>query len=160
MGRKKPSTHENDDVTTTQGGGGGKLNGKNISDSEGLENFVEILYQETKVAKRLIGDWRERDRFYLFVNSNSIAKSVEDITKEINHAVSCIPLASIDISLGTREDIDQLVNNTRNGKFKASIAEEEILGKIESGIQERNVDRSYANNLLVSIAKAVGVPTD
>ncbi|CAA2933267.1 U-box domain-containing 44-like [Olea europaea subsp. europaea] len=137
-----------------------ELNRKDISDSKGLENFVEILYRETKVAKQLIGDCRERNRFYLFVNSRSIAKRIEEITKEITHAMSCIPLASIDISVATREDIDQLVNNMRNAEFRAALAEEEILGKIESGIQERNVDRSYANNLLVSIAKAVGVPTD
>ncbi|CAA3031493.1 U-box domain-containing 44-like [Olea europaea subsp. europaea] len=133
MGRKKPSTYENDNVTTTQGGhGGGKLNVK---------------------------AWKTLWRFFIR-RRRSIAKSIEDITKEITHAVSCIPLASIDISLGTREDIDQLVDNMRNDKFRAAIAEEKILGKIESGTQERNVDRSYAYNLLVSIAKAVGVPTD
>ncbi|KAL2511254.1 U-box domain-containing protein 15 [Abeliophyllum distichum] len=137
-----------------------ELNRKEISDSEGLENFLEILHQQTKVAKQLIGDCRERNRFYLFVNSRSIAKRIEDITREITHAMSCIPLASLDISMGIREDIDQLVNNMRNAEFRAAIAEEEILEKIELGIHERNVDRSYANNLLVSIAEVVGVSTD
>ncbi|CAA2955896.1 U-box domain-containing 44-like [Olea europaea subsp. europaea] len=133
---------------------------KDIRDSEGLENFVEILYHETKVAKQLIEECKERNRFYLFVNSRSIAKRIKDITREITHAMSCIPLASLDISLGIREDIDRLVNNMRNAEFKAGIAEEEILEKIESGIQEWNVDRSYANKLLVSIAEVVGASTD
>ncbi|XP_073021594.1 U-box domain-containing protein 44-like isoform X3 [Primulina eburnea] len=48
----------------------------------------------------------------------------------------------------------------KNAEFKAAVAEEEILEKIEFGIHQRNVDRTFANNLLVSIAKAVGVSTD
>ncbi|KAK7826974.1 u-box domain-containing protein 43 [Quercus suber] len=48
----------------------------------------------------------------------------------------------------------------QRAEFRAAMAEEEILEKIESGIQERNVDRSYANNLLVLIAEAVGIPTE
>ncbi|CAI9785928.1 unnamed protein product [Fraxinus pennsylvanica] len=137
-----------------------ELNMKGISDSEGMENFVEILYRETKFAKQLIGECKERNRFYLFVNSRSIAKRIKDITREIVHAMSCIPLASLDISLETREDIYKLVNDMRNAEFKAAIAEEEILEKIESGIQEWNVDCSYANKLLVSIAEVVGASTD
>ena len=41
--------------------------------------------------------------------------------------------------------------------FKAALAEEEILEKIESGIRENNVDRSYANKLLLDITDAVGI---
>lgn len=137
-----------------------ELNRKDISASEGLQNFVEILNHETKEAKKLIRDCSERNRFYLFVNCRSIAKHIEGITKEIIRAISCIPFASLNISLKIREDIEQLVSKMQNAEFRAAMAEEEILAKIESGIQERNVDRSYANNLLVSIAKAIGVSTD
>ncbi|KAI3444376.1 hypothetical protein Pfo_001041 [Paulownia fortunei] len=137
-----------------------ELNRKGISASEGLRNFVEILNHETKEAKKLIRDCSERNRFYLFVNCRSIAKHIEGITKEIGRAISCIPFASLNISLKIREDIDQLVSKMQNAEFRAAMAEEEILEKIESGIQERNIDRSYANNLLVSIAKAIGVSTD
>ncbi|XP_058189891.1 U-box domain-containing protein 44-like isoform X2 [Rhododendron vialii] len=48
----------------------------------------------------------------------------------------------------------------KTAEFKAAVQEEEILEKIESGIQERNVDRSYANSLLFSIAEAVGISTE
>lgn len=138
-----------------------ELNRKhNISASQGVTNFLEILNHETKEAKKLIRDCSERNRFYLFVNCRCIAKQVESITKNISHAMSCIPFASLNISLKIVEDIDQLVRKMQNAEFKAAVAEEEILEKIEFGIREREVDRRYANNLLVSIAKAIGVPTD
>ncbi|PIN05994.1 Karyopherin (importin) alpha [Handroanthus impetiginosus] len=137
-----------------------ELKRKDISSSEDLRNFVEILNHETKEAKKLSRDCSERNRLYLFVKCRSIAKQIERITREISHAISCIPFASLNISLKIREDIDQLVSKMQNAEFRAAMAEEEILEKIETGIQERNVDRSYANSLLVSIAKAVGVSTD
>lgn len=137
-----------------------ELSRGDIAASEGVKNFIEILNHQTKEAKKLIRDCSERNRFYLLVNSRSIAKNIEAITKEIIRAIGCIPFATLNISVKIREDIDQLISNMENAKFKAAMAEEEILEKIESGIQERNVDRSYANELFVSIAKAVGVSTD
>lgn len=136
-----------------------ELHRKDLCDSDSLRNVVEILNHQTKLAKQLIQDCSGRNRFYLFVNSRSIAKRIGDITKEISHAMSCLSLASLDISLSTREDINQLVNKMKNAEFEAAIAEE-VLEKIEFGIHQRNVDRIFANNLLVSIAKAVGVSTD
>lgn len=137
-----------------------ELSRGDIAASEGVKNFIEILNHQTKEAKKLIRDCSERNRFYLLVNSRSIAKNIEAITKEIIRAIGCIPFATLNISVKIREDIDRLISNMENAKFKAAMAEEEILEKIESGIQERNVDRSYANELFVSIAKAVGVSTD
>lgn len=137
-----------------------ELHGKDLRDSDSLRNVVEILNHQTKLAKQLIQDCSDRNRFYLFINSRSIAKRIGDITKEISHAMSCLSLASLDISLSTINDINQLVNKMKNAEFKAAIAEEEIFENIEFGIHQRNVDRTFANNLLISIAKAVGVSTD
>ncbi|KAH6791573.1 hypothetical protein C2S52_002050 [Perilla frutescens var. hirtella] len=131
-----------------------------IAASEGINNFIEILNRQTKEAKKLIRDCSERNRFYLLVNSRSIAKHIEAITKEIIRAISCFPFCSLNVSVTIREDIDRLIKSMQNAEFRAAMAEEEILEKIESGIQERNVDRNYANDLLVSIAKVVGVSTD
>ncbi|XP_051147172.1 U-box domain-containing protein 43-like [Andrographis paniculata] len=137
-----------------------ELNKKGMTDSEGLTNFMEILDHALKEANKLVKDCSERNRFYLFVNSRSIAKQIGHITKEIIRAINCIPFASLDISLKIREDIGHLISSMQAAEFQTAVAEEEILQKIESGIQKRNVDCSYANNLLVSIAKAIGVSTD
>lgn len=45
-------------------------------------------------------------------------------------------------------------------KYRETSTELEVNEKIELGIRERNLDRSYANNLLKSIADAVGISTE
>ncbi|XP_019197298.1 PREDICTED: U-box domain-containing protein 43-like [Ipomoea nil] len=137
-----------------------ELNKNNTSDSKSLENVVEILSKQTRMAKQLIAECNVKNKFYLLMNCRSIAKRIEGITKEMSRALSCIPLTSLHISSGIKEEIVRLIDNMRDVDFRAAVTEEEILQKIEAGIEERNVDRSYANNLLVSIAEAIGIPSE
>ncbi|KAK3036080.1 hypothetical protein RJ639_029833 [Escallonia herrerae] len=137
-----------------------ELNKKNASNSEGLSDYLDILSREVKAAKGLIMECRKKNRVYLLLKCRSIARRIENITREISRALSLVPFSSLDVSSSVIEDINQLCANMRTAQFNAAIAEEEILERIESGIQERNVDRSYANKLLVSIAEAVGIPTE
>ncbi|XP_070037937.1 U-box domain-containing protein 44-like [Nicotiana tomentosiformis] len=137
-----------------------EFNRKNITDSKSWENVLEILNRQIVDARQLISDCSKKNKVYLLMSCRSIAKRIENITREISRALTCIPLASLDVSSGIKEEIVQLIDSMRTAEFRAAIAEEEILEKIESGIQQRNVDRSYANNLLVLIAEAVGVSTE
>lgn len=133
---------------------------KDISYSRNLNSVIEILNQEIKAAKQLTADCTKRNKVYLLMNSRTINKNLEEITREISRALGLLPLASLDLSIGIIEEIEELRDIMQRAEFKAAIAEEEILVKIESGIQERVVDRSYANKLLVHIAEAVGISTD
>ncbi|GMY29817.1 U-box domain-containing protein 44-like isoform X2, partial [Fagus crenata] len=45
-------------------------------------------------------------------------------------------------------------------KYWVNVAEEEVVKKIDLGIQARNFDRSYANHLLGKITEAVGISTE
>lgn len=137
-----------------------ELNRKNVSDSESLNNAIQILNQEIRAAKQLTLECSKRNKVYLLMNCRAIVKRLEDTVREISRALSLLPLASLNLSSAISEEIGELCDNMQRAEFKAAIAEEEILEKIESGIQERNVDRSYANNLLVLIAEAVGISTD
>lgn len=137
-----------------------ELNKKNTGYSEALNSMVEILNREVKLSKKLIEECIKGNRFYLFVNSRSIARRIEKINREISHALNLIPLASLGVSSNIIEDISQLCDSMRAAEYKAAIAEEKILERIDLGIQERNVDRSDAYNLVVSIAKAVGISTE
>ncbi|KAL9397068.1 hypothetical protein Peur_011321 [Populus x canadensis] len=137
-----------------------ELNKKDISRSRSLNSAIEILNQEIKAAKQLTADCTKRNKVYLLMNSRTIIKNLEDITREISRALGLLPLASLDLSAGIIEEIEKLRDSMQRAEFKAAIAEEEILVKIESGIQERVVDRSYANKLLFHIAEAVGISTD
>ena len=134
-----------------------ELNRKNVSDSESLNNAIEILNREIRAAKQLTLDCKKRNKVYLLMNCRTIVKRLEDTVKEISRALDLIPLASLDLTSGISEEIGELCDKMQRAEFRAAMAEEEILEKIESGIQERNVDRSYANNLLVLIAEAVGI---
>ncbi|KAF3659137.1 hypothetical protein T459_22002 [Capsicum annuum] len=137
-----------------------EINWKNINDSAPWENVIEILNRQTLDAAQLISDCSKKNKVYLLMSSRFISKRIENITREISRALSCIPLASLDISSGIKEEIFQLIDSMRTAEFRTAIAEEEILQKIDSGIEKRSVDRSYANKLLVSIAEAVGVSTE
>lgn len=137
-----------------------ELKREHIAPSQGLHNFLDILNHQVKEANKLIRDCKERNKFFLLVNSRSIANHIQTFTQEIIRALACIPFASLNISLNIREDVNQLVSSMQTAEFTAAMAEEEILDKIESGIQERNFDRVFANDLLLQIAKAAGVSTD
>lgn len=137
-----------------------ELNKKTVGNSESLNNAIEILKREIRDAKKLTLECSKRNKVYLLMNFRATAKRLQDTVREIGRALSLLPLASLDLSVGISEDIKKLCDDMQRAEFRTAIAEEEILEKIESGIQERNVDRSYANNLLVLIAQAVGISTD
>ncbi|XP_011038740.1 PREDICTED: U-box domain-containing protein 44-like isoform X2 [Populus euphratica] len=137
-----------------------ELNKKDIGCSGSINNAIGILNQEIKAAKQLTADCTKRNKVYLLMNCRTITKSLQDITREISRALGLLPLANLDLSTGLIEEIEKLHDSMQRAEFKAAIAEEEILAKIESGIQERNVDRSYANKILAHIAEAVGISTE
>lgn len=69
-------------------------------------------------------------------------------------------MASLDVSSGIKNQVSKLTKDMLDSEYRAAVTEEEILAKIQLGMQERNADRSYASNLLVLIAEAVGISTE
>lgn len=137
-----------------------ELNKNTVVHSESLNNVLEILNREIRDAKKMTLECSKRNKMYLLMNCRTIVHRLQGTMREISRALGLLPLTSLDLSSGIIEEIGKVRDNMLGAEFRAAIAEEEILDKIESGIQERNVDRSYANNLLVLIAAAVGIPTD
>ncbi|XP_057950812.1 U-box domain-containing protein 44-like [Malania oleifera] len=136
------------------------LKALNISSSESLNNAIEVLNHEIRSAKQLIVDCSKRNKVYLLINCRGISKRLESSTREISRALGLIPLASLDVSQGISDEISKLCNSMLDAKYQAAVKEEEILEKIELGIQERNVGGSYVNNLLILIAEVIGVSTE
>ncbi|KAG4940124.1 hypothetical protein JHK87_043995 [Glycine soja] len=128
-----------------------------VSDSERFNRTIEIMNKEIKDANQLCLDCSKKSKFYLLMNCRSIAKSLENHTKQLSRALGLLPLATTGLSSGIGEEIEKLCEDMKTAGFKAALAEEEILEKIESGIRENNVDRSYANKLLLDITDAVGI---
>ncbi|KAG4192088.1 hypothetical protein ERO13_A07G135900v2 [Gossypium hirsutum] len=137
-----------------------ELKGKCISNSESLNNAIQILNREIKAAKQLTVECSTKSKVYLLMNSRGIVRRLEGTMREISRGLSLLPLASLELSSAIVVEIGNLCDSMQKAEFKAAITEEEILEKIETGIQERNADRSYANNLLVLIAEAVGISTE
>lgn len=137
-----------------------ELEKKDFDDSESLKNAIEILNREVRDAKKLMLECSKRNKVYLLMNCRAIVNRLENTSREISRALGLLPLSSLDLSSGIVNDIERLCNTMQSAEFRAAITEEEILEKIESGIQERNVDRSYANHLVALIAEAVGISTE
>ncbi|XVF12712.1 hypothetical protein REPUB_Repub08aG0143000 [Reevesia pubescens] len=136
-----------------------ELSKSNVDDSESLRNALDILNLEVKVVKQLAFDCGTRNKVYLLISCRKILKQLENSTREICQALSLIPLASLD-DLRISNKISRLCKDMMDAEYSLGIVEDKILEKIESGIQERNVDRCYANDLLVSVTEAVGIPDD
>lgn len=131
-----------------------------VSDSETFNHAIEVMNREIKDAKLLTLECSKKSKVYLLMNCRSIVKRLENHTKELSKALGLLPLATSGLSSGIMEEIEKLCDNMQAAGFKAAVAEEEILEKIESGIRENNVDRSYANNLLILIAEVVGITNE
>ncbi|XP_071710315.1 U-box domain-containing protein 44-like [Rutidosis leptorrhynchoides] len=128
-----------------------------INDPESLESALNFFTEHVKQVKKLAIECSNRNKIYLLLNSNKIIVNFENYTKEIGGALKV--LHSL-VTNGFGEEIIKLSNSMLDTKYLKRVTEDEIKDKIESGIRERNVDRSYANNLLVSIADAIGISTE
>ncbi|GLJ30952.1 hypothetical protein SUGI_0617450 [Cryptomeria japonica] len=137
-----------------------ELRDKNTRDTPPIRVSVESLERELKLAKELISTCSSKSRFYLLINCRTFVKQIQDITNEIGRCLSLIPIATLDISMDIREKTIALQKAMVNAQFKAAVKEEEIIDKINSGVKEHRIDSDYANEMLLLIARAVGVPVD
>jgi len=78
---------------------------------------------------------------------------LQDITREIGHTLSFLPLSALDVSFLLDKKIDKLCKDMQNVEFKEAVAEEEIVDKIEFWIRESHTDSVYAYKLLCRLPK-------
>lgn len=137
-----------------------ELQAKNVRDTPPMRLALDSLEREIRSADELISECSTKSRIYLLYNCRSIVKRLEEITQEIGRCIGLIPMATLDVSMETREKTAQLYKDMQTVEFKAAVAEEEILDKIDIGIRERHADSDYAKVLLQQIAQVVGVSGD
>ncbi|KAL8253186.1 hypothetical protein R6Q59_036879 [Mikania micrantha] len=129
-----------------------------INDSRGLKTAINELIKHISETKTLTLESTTRNRIYLLLNSKKIVTILEKNTKDLGGAFSLFaPLISIN---GVSQEIIKLSKTMLDSKYQTTPAEDVIKENIELGIRERNVDRSYANNLLILIADAIGISTE
>ncbi|KAL2339584.1 hypothetical protein Fmac_007524 [Flemingia macrophylla] len=136
------------------------LSKEDVNDPGSFENSMNDLNREVEVAKKLFVECNNRSKIYLLINSRKIITRLNSCVKDIGRAVSHIPLASLDTNSGLNQKKRQLCQNMLDAEYQTGAADEEILEKLETAIQEGNNDRSYANQLLSCVADAIGVPME
>ncbi|KAJ0964075.1 hypothetical protein J5N97_029197 [Dioscorea zingiberensis] len=128
--------------------------------SDALAAAAVALRREVKAAQALTSECGKKNRLYLLLNCRRIVKRLESSTREISRALSLLPLASLDLSRGLSDEVKELCEKMERVEFRTAVAEEEILEKIESGVQDRSAGRAYANNLLTLISDAMGISNE
>ncbi|KAK7282540.1 hypothetical protein RIF29_11409 [Crotalaria pallida] len=136
------------------------LSKEEIHNPESLSKALNALDREVQVAKQLVFECNSRSKVYLLINSRKIVSRLKCCIEDISRVVSLIPLASLDINSGLNREISELCQKMLDSEYQTAAVDEEILEKIETAIQDGNTDRSYANQLLVCIADAIGVSTE
>lgn len=137
-----------------------ELSKQNLNHSESLNNALEILNREIKVAKQLCVECCTKNKVYLLLNCRKIVKRIDRSTKEISKALSLLSLASLDVSLRISSQIGKLCEDMLNAEYPAALAEEQVLEKIELLLRQGNDGRSYTNDLMLKIAEAVGISNE
>ena len=137
-----------------------ELQEKNIRETPPLRLALESFDCKIKEANELIHECTSKSRFYLLYNCRVIVKRLQDITIEIGRCVNLIPIATLDVSLETRDMTFDLQRHMQAVAFKAAEGKEEILEKLDIGMRERQGDSDHAKSLLYQIAQMVGVSND
>lgn len=127
---------------------------------ESINRALESLKVEIKVAKQLASECSKGNKIYLLLSCKRIVENLENSTKNISRALSLFALGSLDVSPETNDWLMKLCKNMADAQYQVSAVEEEILQKIETGLEDRNIDRSYASDLLLRIAESVGISSE
>ncbi|PIN21407.1 Chaperone-dependent E3 ubiquitin protein ligase (contains TPR repeats) [Handroanthus impetiginosus] len=128
-----------------------------VKNFEIINKALENLKVEIEFAKQLVLDCKNRNKIYLFVSCKRIVEDLDNCTKNISRVLSIFASGSLDVPAERNEWLMNLCKNMPDVKYHVSEVEEEILQKIETGLVDRNNDRSFASDLLVRIAESVGI---
>ncbi|MED6160762.1 hypothetical protein PIB30_054395 [Stylosanthes scabra] len=131
--------------------------------SQIIETIVDFLYYASDVLVKK-DSFKELSAYLERISPilKALKKGKVSDSEKFNQAIEILSRKVRDAKQLAEEcsKKNKLCENMLAAEFKAAIAEEEILEKIESGIHEKNVDRCYANDLLVLIADAVGITNE
>lgn len=116
---------------------------------------VENLKLEIQVAKQLVSECSRGNKIYLLLSCKRIVESLESTSKSISRALS-----GLDISSEKNEWLLKLCRDMEDAEYQVSAEQEQILHKIETGLEDRTADRSFATSLLLSIAESAGISSE
>ncbi|KAG6429446.1 hypothetical protein SASPL_107497 [Salvia splendens] len=132
-----------------------------VKNSETVSRALEALKPEVDAAKQLAADCSNGNKIYLLLSCKKIVEKMESTSKSMSRAMALFPLDSLDVSPQTNQWLLNLCKNMEEAQYQVSAMEEEILQKVETGLEDRRAtDRSFASNLLLLIAESVGISSE
>lgn len=131
-----------------------------VINSESISRALESLKSEVEAAKQLAAECSNGNKIYLLLSCKKIVEKLESTSKSMSRAMALFPLESLDVSIDTNQWLLNLCKNMEEAQYQFSPMEEEILHKIETGLENRTTDRSYATHLLLLIAESAGISSE
>lgn len=128
-----------------------------VRNLEKLSQALESLESEVESAKQLASECINGNRIYLLLSCKRFVEKLESSSKGFSRAMAVFPLESLDVSSEANQWLLKLCKSIEEARYRVSATEEEILQKIEAGVEDRTTDRSYASNLLIAIAQCSGI---
>ncbi|KAK9050105.1 hypothetical protein SSX86_030925 [Deinandra increscens subsp. villosa] len=133
----------------------GKLN-----ESPTTRKALENLEADVKKANSLVEKYKNRGRFYLLIKCRHIVKEVQDVTRNIGKSLNSLCLANTEILSGISDQVTRLQNDMQRAEFATCQSQLQILDKLDHGLASQKLDNGFANDIIVDIARAVGVTVE
>ncbi|KAL8210294.1 hypothetical protein R6Q57_007026 [Mikania cordata] len=133
----------------------GKLN-----ESPTARKALENLETDVKKANSLLEKYKNRGRFYLLIKCRHIVKEVQDTTRDIGKSLNALCLANTEILSGISDQVTRLQNEMQRAEFATCQSQLQILDKLDQGLASQKLDNGFANDIIVDIARAVGVTVE
>eukprot|EP00250_Pteridium_aquilinum_P024374 c28987_g1_i1 orf=192-3179(+) len=137
-----------------------KLASRNMGDSPAARQALESLQGDVKKARNLVDLCKKKSRIYSLLHCRTIVKEAEQISRNVAKSLALLSLASTEVALDIRDNVDKLREQMLNAKFQASEQKLRIVEKIETDLRQRRSDQDAMNDLIRDIAGAVGLPSE
>lgn len=93
---------------------------RNMSDSPAAWQALESLQGDVKRASVLVDLCKKRSRIYLLLNCRSIVEEAEQISRDIAKSLALLWLATTEVAVDIRNNVDKLSQQMLNVEFQAS----------------------------------------
>ncbi|OAE25985.1 hypothetical protein AXG93_1712s1650 [Marchantia polymorpha subsp. ruderalis] len=137
-----------------------ELRRQDMKDSPAVRTALESLQDDLKKARTLIDTCTSKPKMYLLVNCRSIVRETQEITRNVGKSLELLALASAEVAGDISVNVSRLKQQMVSVKFQTSESKLLVINKLEQGLREHRTDQGFANDLLVDIARAVGIPVN
>ncbi|KAK1418821.1 hypothetical protein QVD17_27968 [Tagetes erecta] len=131
-----------------------------LDESPVARKALENLENDVKKANSLVEKYKNRGRFYLLIKCRHIVKEVQDVTRDIGKSLNTLCLANTEILSGISDQVTRLQSEMQRAEFTTCRSQLQILDKLDQGLASQKLDNGFANDIIVEIARAVGVTVE